>query len=141
VSVQARRTAMAGIVALVLFWPLAHMGLVAQAHIDPWEFFGWAMYSKPATRVQVRVEVERGGEVKPLRAMGEMRRRVRDFARARTALGSFASPTDLLAAIFESDGTIETVGIVLRDIRLDLDSAILVGVEERLRFDRPLSSD
>jgi len=129
---------MAGIVALVLFWPLIHLGLVAQARVDPWEFFGWAMYSKPAARVQVRVEVERDGVVKPLRAMGEMRRRVRAFARERTALGSLASPAVLLRSIFESDETIEAVVITLRDIQLDLDSAYLVAEDERLRFARPL---
>jgi len=136
-SARVRRTMMAGCVLLVLFWPLVHLGLVAQAGVDPWEFFGWAMYSKPAARVQVRVEVEREGQTKPLRAMGEMRLRVQAFARARTALGSFASPAELLAAVFESDETIDAVVIVLRDVQLDLDSAYLVGEEEPQRFERP----
>ncbi len=136
-SARVRRTMMAGFVLLVLFWPLVHLGLVAQAGVDAWEFFGWAMYSKPAARVQVRVEVEREGQTKPLRAMGEMRLRVQAFARARTALGSFASPAELLEAVFESDETIDAVVIVLRDVQLDLDSAYLVGEEEPQRFERP----
>jgi len=136
-SARVRRTTMLAIVAVVLCWPLVHLGLVAQARIDPWEFFGWAMYSKPATRVQVRVEVERDGQTKPLRPMGAMRRQVEAFARTRTALGSFASPAPLLAAVFESDQTIDSVVIVLRDVQLDLDSAYLVGEEEPERFERP----
>ncbi len=136
-SARVRRTMMAGFVLLVLFWPLVHLGLVAQAGVDAWEFFGWAMYSKPAARVQVRVEVEREGQTKPLRAMGEMRLRVQAYARARTALGSFASPAELLEAVFESDETIDAVVIVLRDVQLDLDSAYLVGEEEPQRFERP----
>ncbi len=136
-SARVRRTMMAGFVLLVLFWPLVHLRLVEQAGVDPWEFFGWAMYSKPAARVQVRVEVEREGQTKPLRAMGEMRLRVQAFARARTALGSFASPAELLEAVFESDETIDAVVIVLRDVQLDLDSAYLVGEEEPQRFERP----
>jgi len=128
---------MVGILVAVLVWPLVHLGLVAQARVDPWELFGWAMYSKPAARVQVAVEVERAGRLVPLRAMGEMRRRVAEYARARTALGLFARPDDLLRAIFESDPSIEAVELVLRDVSLDLDSSFLVARDERLRFERP----
>ena len=78
---------MLAIVAFVLVWPVAHAGLVARYGIDPWEFFGWSMYALPAPRIQVRVEVERGGETYPLRAMGDLRRRVRAFASRRTAFG------------------------------------------------------
>ncbi len=135
-SGRTRRTVMAGFVVLVLLWPMIHLAIVSQARIDPWEFFGWAMYSQPAQRVRVRVAVEREGETRPLRAMGEMRRRVRDFARARTALGTFASPEKLVAKIFASDETIDAVVLALRDVRLDLESAYIVAEDERLRFGR-----
>ena len=138
-SSEARQRAMVGILLAVLLWPVVHLGLVARARVDPWELFGWAMYSRPAARVQVAVDVERAGRLVPLRAMGEMRRRVGDYARARTALGRFARPDDLLTAIFESDPSIEAVEVVLRDVSLDLDSALLVAQDERLRFERPAS--
>lgn len=136
-----RRTMMAGIVGLVLLWPVVHLGLVATADVDPWEFFGWAMYSKPAVRIQIRVDVERGGETRPLRAMGELRQRVVDFARRRASLGEFAPPTDLVATIFESDGTIDAVVIMLRHVRLGLDSARLLATDEHRRFERPKHAD
>ena len=138
-SSEARQKAMVGILLAVFLWPVVHLGLVARAGIDPWELFGWAMYSRPAARVQVAVDVERAGRLVPLRAMGEMRRRVGDYARGRTALGRFARPDDLLTAIFESDPSIEAVELVLRDVSLDLDSALLVARDERLRFERPVS--
>ena len=128
---------MIGVLAAVLVWPLVHLALVARVGIDPWELFGWAMYSKPAARVQLAVDVERAGRLVPLRAIGKLRRRVADYARARTALGRFAQPDDLLRAIFESDPSIEAVELVLRDVSLDLDSALLVARDERLRFERP----
>lgn len=137
-SPRVRRNSMLAVVLLVLVWPVVHLGLVALTRVDAWEFFGWAMYSKPATRVQIRVEVERGGQAKPLRAMGELRRRVEEYARARTALGDFSSPADLLAATFASDASIESVVIIERDVQLDLDSAILIAKDEWLRFERPL---
>ena len=70
-SSEARRKAMIGIGVAVLVWPLVHLRLVEQVRIDPWELFGWAMYSKPAARVQVAVDVEREGRLVPLRARAE----------------------------------------------------------------------
>lgn len=132
-----RKKAMVGLMLAVLAWPLAHLGLVAWAKVDPWELFGWAMYSKPAGRVQLAVSVERQGRLSPLRAMGEMRRAVTAHARERTALGRLASPDALLSAIFESDPSIEAVVLTLREVSLDRESAYLVAQDEQLRFERP----
>lgn len=131
-----RRRWMLAIVVFVLVWPLAHAGLVARYRLDAWEFFGWSMYALPAARVQVSVEIERDGELFPLRAMGEMRRRVRNFARRRTALGSLASPAPLAREIFTGDSTIDAVIIVTREIVLDRASTLLVARDERHRYER-----
>lgn len=135
-SGSSRRRAMLAIIVFVLLWPVAHASLVARHGLDPWEFFGWAMYSLPAARVQVRVEVERDGETRPLRAMGEMRRRVRSFARRRTALGAFAPTESLAREIFAEDATIDAVIIVTREITLDPESSLLVGHDTKHRHER-----
>jgi hypothetical protein len=127
---------MAAIVLLVLAWPLAHAGLVARHHLDAWEFFGWSMYARPAARVQVRVDVERGGETRPLRVMGERRRRVQRFARRATAFGRLARAEPFAREILEWDPTIDAVTIVTREVVLDRDTAMLVGHETRHRFER-----
>jgi hypothetical protein len=137
VSGSVRRAAMVGVVTLVLLWPAAHLALVARDGIDPWELFGWAMYSQPAARVQVRVDVERAGALEPLRAMGTMRRQVEAFARSRTTLGRLASPDELLATVFASDASIDAIELVLRDVKLDHESALLIGNDDRMRFARP----
>lgn len=138
-SSGSRRRAMAAIVAVVFFWPFAHLYLVAQYRVDPWELFGWAMYSRPAARVQVRVNVDRDGVSKLLRATGAERKRVVEFARDRSALGEFASPATLVQSVFDDDPGIQTVEVVVREITLDLDTARLVATDEVLRFDRPRS--
>ena len=127
------------VAAVVLFWPLVHLVLVAKAGIDPWELFGWAMYSQPPARIQIRVEVERAGVAQPLRAMGDLRDAQLDFARRRTRLGALASPDDFVAAVFESDPAIGAVSIVLRRIRLDPDEARLVAEDQTLRSVRQAS--
>jgi len=131
-----RRNLMASIVVFVLLWPIAHAVLVARFRIDPWEFFGWSMYALPAARVQVRVDVERGGEVQPLRAMGEARRRIQRFARRRTAMGRLAPTESLAREIMGEDPTIDAVVIVAREIVLDRDSSRLVARNERNRHPR-----
>jgi hypothetical protein len=130
---------MVGVVMLVALWPAVHLALVARAGVDPWELFGWAMYSQTPARVQVRVDVERAGVVEPLRAMGMLRRQVEGFARSRTTLGRLASPDELLATVFTSDASIEAVELVLRDVKLDHESAMLVANDERVRFERARS--
>ena len=130
---------MSGIVACTLLWPLAHASLVARYRIDPWELFGWSMYALPPARVQVRVEVERGGETKALRPMRELRRQLRDFARRRTALGSLVSSEPLARAILAEDATIDALTIWTREIRLDPESTRLVARDEAHRHDRNFS--
>jgi hypothetical protein len=131
-----RRKVMLAIVAFVLVWPVVHVGLVARYRLDPWEFFGWSMYALPAARVQVRVEVERAGEIRPLRAMGAMRRRVTAFARRSTALGAFAPTASLAREVFAADATIDAVIIVTREVVLDRASAMLVARDVRHRHER-----
>jgi len=132
-----RRRIMLAIVAFVLVWPVAHAGLVARYRIDPWELFGWSMYALPAARVQVRVEVERAGERTPLRAMGELRQRVKSFALRSTTLGSFAPTSSLAREIFADDSSIDAVIIVTREILLDRETTHFVAHDERHRHERP----
>jgi len=131
-----RRAAMCAVVLFVAIWPLAHAGLVARYHLDAWEFFGWSMYARPAARVQVRVDVERDGETRRLRAMGDQRRRVRNYARRATALGALADPEPFAREIFSWDPSIAAVTIVTREVILDPESTMLVGHEARRRIER-----
>lgn len=134
-----RRALMMGTAAAVALWPVVHLAAVARYQIDPWEFFGWAMYSEPAARVQVRLDVVRGEERAPLRAMGALRERVVAYARRRTTLGELASAEGLVNAVFESDDSIDRVELTHRRISLDRSSAILVSEDETLAFSRELA--
>lgn len=139
---------MTGLALAAVLWPGAHLVWVARMDVDPWEFFGWAMYARPAARVQVRIEVERGpadvgaGEgaepaaSEPLRAMGALRRELERYARRRSTLGRHADDGPLRAGVFAHDGSISALTIVERNVRLDLDSAKLVGDLERRRYVR-----
>ena len=132
-----RRRWMAGIVVATLLWPLIHLVLVDRYRLDPWEFFGWSMYSLPAAQIQVAVEAERAGLAKPLRAMGATREGIRRLARRRSALGTLASVEPMAEEIFAKDPSIEALVFVFREIRLDLESARLVSRDDPVRIERP----
>jgi hypothetical protein len=127
---------MRAIVLVATGWPLVHAGLVARFHVDPWELFGWSMYTQPAARVQVRVDVERDGQVQPLRVMGERRRAIRRYAQRVTALGRLASGASLARQVFGWDPGVDAVTLVLREIVLDPETARLVAHESTERYER-----
>jgi hypothetical protein len=124
------------IVAAVAIWPIGHAMLVARFEVDPWELFGWSMYTQPAARVQVAVDVERGDERKPLRAMGALREQVTAFTRRRAALGTLTSSRSLADVVFGEDPSAEAVIVTIRRVRLDPHSALLVATEAEHRHER-----
>jgi hypothetical protein len=127
---------MRGLVVVVLLWPVAHRFLVETREIDPWELFGWAMYSEPAARVQVRVDLIRDGRREPLRAMGPLRDAVRAFARRRTILGTLAAPDALAARVLASRPDADGVVLVLRRVRLDPRSRMLEAQDRTIEYVR-----
>ncbi len=48
--------------ALLALWPLVHIAVVARYHVDPWRYFGWAMYSQPKLPVRISVYERQGDE-------------------------------------------------------------------------------
>ena len=132
----ARRRLMGVLVLAASVWPLAHAALVARFHVDPWEFFGWSMYTQPAARVQVGVEIERGGAVEPLRVMGDRRRAIRRHAQHVTAFGALASDEPLARLVLSWDSEVDATTIIRREVVLDPDSTYLVARESRERFER-----
>jgi hypothetical protein len=48
----------------VCIWPMAHYGLVRALDLNPWKWFGWAMYTVPPMRVRARaISVEDGRQL------------------------------------------------------------------------------
>ncbi len=86
-------------------WPLAHRALVARYGLDPWRFFGWAMYCTPKLPVLVEIRERRDGAVQEvaLRDLPRDARRAANKLKKRRALwGTLASPDRLGAALAAS---------------------------------------
>ena len=51
---ERKRRALALFVVLFALWPGVHFGLVQSFGLNPWNWFGWAMYTQPVERIQAR---------------------------------------------------------------------------------------
>lgn len=65
-SLAARSRLAVASLALLALWPLAHHALAARLQLDPWRYFGFAMYCYPKTDVSVRFLERRGGQRRPI---------------------------------------------------------------------------
>lgn len=115
------RIAVFGLAAL-LAWPPLHFRLVERYELNPWKFFGFAMYCCPTLPVQLDVEiVERGSVVRlPMGALPmPLRAAWRRFALDRSVLGTFRDARPLALRILRARPMAEAVRIDIRHAHID----------------------
>lgn len=122
-SARVRRRWLAGIAAVALVWPGLHAALTRTAGSDPWELFGFAMYTVPHPRVQVELKVTVDGRLRPLRAAGTLRKEIDDYARRKATLGRMVSDEDFARRLLARNPGWQALTVVLHRWRLDRDSA------------------
>jgi len=122
------------IVVLVLLWPIPHRVLVETRELDPWELFGWAMYSVPHPRIEVGVRPIVGGVEREALLAGRNRELLRDWVRRRTTLGSWVREERLARDLLALNPSWEGVSVELVHWRLDPATARLDTRSETLRF-------
>jgi hypothetical protein len=129
------------LLALVALWPLVHRGLVARYGLNPWKFFGFAMYCVPSLAPQFRVEVDYGERVEPLDLtaphFARARFEVAAFVQQRAVWGRLATPERVAEALFEVLTRVESVEIEVIDPYFDLDTSKVAVERERHRYDGP----
>ena len=131
-----KRRVIVFVVVFVGLWPLVHRGLVLSHRIDPWELFGWAMYAVASERVQVGVDLVRGGARERLRPSREEFAKIEAFAKRRSALGRLVSGEALAREILHTHPSAESLVLLTRRVSLDPESAHLVASEHEERFER-----
>ena len=129
---------MLGLMAL-LAWPPLHYGLVERYDLNPWKFFGFAMYCAPTLPVQLDIEmVQRGRVIKvqvadlplPLRAA------CRRFALDRSVLGTFREVRPLAFRLLRALPTAEAVRIDVRHAHIDRATGSIVETHDLREFRR-----
>jgi hypothetical protein len=118
-------------------WPLVHRLLVARLDLDPWRFFGMAMYCVPKPRIGVAAYTVSNGRRENLvvREGSATHEAIQAFILHREAWGRRFAP-DVLAAALARVLRVDELEILIREHRLDVASARIVQSDTAYRYDR-----
>lgn len=123
---------------LVAVWPLVHRMLVAKYDLNPWKFFGFAMYCVPTLEPQLRLYVDYGGRVEELDLspphLAPVRFEVEAFKHDRGILGNLATPERVAQALFDVLTRIEAVEVEVIDPYFDLETSRIAVRRPRFRY-------
>jgi hypothetical protein len=136
VSTRALRRTLAGTLLCLALWPAAHLGLARRCGIDPWELFGWAMYTTPTPRLGVEVREWRDGEARPLPVRFSTLERIERFRRSRLALGCLAPAEPFARELLAREPAAAGIELTLRRHAFDPATARFATREERVRVAR-----
>jgi hypothetical protein len=122
----------------VMVWPSVHFLLVRSYQLDPWAFFGFAMYSVPNLRVNVRAA---GLETPDPNAAPDWNAipissypLLNDFAAARSRWGRLLPPDDLARKLFEKHSHLPALLIRVRRWHIAPESALLEPIDSDYFF-------
>lgn len=123
---------------LLMVWPFIHRYLAEVYDINPWEFWGIAMYCTPH---HCRVELFDHSSGEPARIdqpsmRFEVRRKVRVFQYTRSDLGQFLPPRELSRTILAEYPDITDLEIAVTVTRLDGKSAMMQDWKMSYRYGR-----
>lgn len=127
------------VLAVLAVWPLAHRALVWRYDLDPWRFFGWAMYCTPKLPAEVTLFAITGGArtAVPLSSLSrEQRRAVHALRKRRAVWGTLASPARAGDALLAARPDAEAVEVVVEKWYLDPATASIATHVEPYRFSR-----
>jgi len=126
-----KRTAVAWGLVLFTLWPLVHFGLVRALDLNPWKWFGLAMYTVPRDRYDAHAFSLPGREriglagLEPARAQ-RLLESYAAFVRRRDQLRGAARPDAFARALFDARPELETIEITVQRIGLERESAMVV---------------
>ena len=138
-TITAKQRLVVAALAVLAVWPLAHRALVVRYDLDPWRFFGWAMYCTPKLPTDIYLfTVENGVRVpvEPRSLTPAQRRSVYALQHRRSIWGSLASPERVGSAILAAKPDADIVEVVVSKWYLDPATAHIATREEHHRFKR-----
>ncbi|MBL93335.1 MAG: hypothetical protein CMH56_16165 [Myxococcales bacterium] len=102
---------------LLLVWPWVQHSMVQQVHINPWRFFGWAMYAMPSPGIRIAAADDKGQRIdltqQPLRGFSDT------FSAKRMHYGDLLEPYDLADAILAEYPKMQSVSLDVSTIMLE----------------------
>lgn len=133
-----RKRVATGLLAAVVVWPALHHGLARSLELDPWAFFGFAMYAVPNLRVNVRAAaLAPGGEPDWNAVPVSSYRLLNEYAERRARFGLLASPDPLAAELLERHPDLPGLLLRVRRWRIDPETSRLEPVDRDYLYPRP----
>lgn len=137
-SYARKQRAVIGMLLVVAFWPLVHRALVARYDLNPWKFFGFAMYCVPTLEPQIRLHVDYGGRIEALdpspRHFARVRFEIEAFKHDRGIWGDLATPDRIAQALFDVLTRVEGLEVEVIDPYFDLETSRIAVRRPRYRY-------
>ena len=131
-----------GVLAVLSLWPIVHIALVKNFDLSSWKLAGFGMYAMPQRVPGLRVHGISDGRLRPL-FLGEAPTwiipELERFKRHRRALGNLHPPDRLAEAFFANEAKLDAVGLVVVELHLDPESAVLEERSTRYAYERDAS--
>lgn len=134
-NLRRKRGIATGVLIALAIWPCAHRLLVARLDLNPWRFFGWAMYCQPNLRPIVRIAAEPGGE-SAIVPNGTTAEALDRFLRERHVWGRLRQPDRLAEIVLLEHPDFSAVEIVVERRRLEAGTGRLGTVRDVYRYRR-----
>jgi hypothetical protein len=134
-SLETKKRVVIAVLAASFVWPLVHYGLVRRLDLNPWNWWGWAMYTRPAPRVRASaVSLDDGRDLNLAGLPPERARAVRAaydaFSTARMELGELVSPAAFARALLSAYPDVGGVRIVVQKVEMDPATGMVEGHSE-----------
>jgi hypothetical protein len=133
----AKRRVVVAVVLAVAIWPGFHFALAARTQFNPWELFGWAMYSLPEVRFDMGLERrDQRGVWHPFIPRGADLESYYSVGLRRANLGKLASLEPLAKVLFTRHPNWTGLAVIEQRWRLDHHTARLDHILTRSEIER-----
>lgn len=128
-----------GLLIVLITWPIIHIFLVNKYDVDPWELFGFAMYTTPhKIDVQLSIHTPKNKKAAIASPLSDnLRSQFNDFIDKRSVLGQFHRPDELCKNILRSNKAFIQVTIKIDTIRLDGKTGMLTSTVKEYHYQQP----
>lgn len=133
---RAKRRGIVIVLCVLALWPAGHRLLAARYDVNPWKFFGWAMYCRPPGKITMEIRAPGGPASGLLLVPPDWEHLSGRFLRWRKHAGSLARPDRLGRILLEENPGLQEIEIDVRHTRLRSKSARVASQAFEYRYRR-----
>lgn len=136
ISLQTKKRLLLGLLIVITIWPLAHFAVVRTFDLNPWKWFGWAMYTVPSDAINIYVIDDAGQRVPLHAAPPRLRQRLADtqhqFSTRLLQFGPGPSPDALAQVLFRAFPSHRRLRIYVQHVEMNRQTAMYEQVRMHL---------